>query len=110
LVPAALIAGPGSAFVSVENPGVIGSNLVVFAITAVPAPSISPANGLTPGGAATGTNGLLITVAGNNFVPGSLAKWNSGSAPTTLTRGFVSSTQLSVLVPASLLVNPVTAL
>ena len=110
LIPASLIATPVTAFLSVQNPNGGGlSNLVAFNVSTVAPPSIATNNGLSPASIATGAPGTTITVTGTNFVNGAVVMWNAGT-PTPLTTGFVSSTQLTALVPASLLTQATTAL
>jgi len=110
LIPANLVLTAGSAFIEVQNaPGVV-SNLVPFTVTGVPAPSISTANGLNPATAATGSGAIQITLTGSNYQPGAIALWNAGTGPQTLVTGFVSASQLTALVPASLMSAPAIAL
>jgi membrane-bound inhibitor of C-type lysozyme len=110
LVPAPLIAAAGNVFVSVQNPGNIVSNLVAFSITAVPGPMIAATGGVTPSSAAVGSAAVSLSVSGANFVLGSMVQWSAGGTPVLLTTGFVSSTQLTALIPANLLALPATAL
>jgi hypothetical protein len=110
LVPAPLIAAAGNVFVSVQNPGNIVSNLVAFSITAVPGPTIAATGGITPSSAAAGSAAVSLSVSGANFVLGSMVQWSAGGTPVLLTTGFVSSTQLTALIPANLLALPATAL
>lgn len=110
LIPATLIANPGTAFIGVQNPNGGGtSNLVAFTINAVAGPSINATNGLAPAAAAAGSLTITLTVTGTNFVNGAVVQWNAGTL-TPLATGFVSSTQLVALVPANLLTLPATAL
>jgi len=96
-VPSSLLSTPGSASVAVQAPGGVTSNSLGFSITA-PTPSlisISPTTALAGGGSFT------LTMNGGSFVSGDSALWN-GSALTTT---FVSATQLSAAVPASLITS-----
>lgn len=91
------IASIGTATVTVFNPAPGGgtSNPAQFQITAN-APTIS---GLTPDSATVGSLDLLITVNGANFTAASKVRFNGVELATT----FVSSTQLTATIPASLL-------
>jgi hypothetical protein len=111
LLPAALVANIGSALISVQNStGGASSNQVLFSITAVPGPSISTTGGVLPASAATGSSGITLSITGTNFSTGSVVQWNTGGTPTALTTGYIGATQLTALVPASLLTSPTTAL
>jgi hypothetical protein len=97
LVPASDLAAAGSASVTVvtPSPGGGSSGAVTFAInTTNPAPSLSA---ISPTSAAAGSTALTLTVTGSDFVAASAIAWNG----TALTTTFVSSTQLTALVPAS---------
>ena len=59
-----------------------------------PAPSIG---GFSPGAATVGV-AITLTVNGANFLPGAVVNWNTTALATT----FVSSTQVTAAVPASL--------
>jgi hypothetical protein len=90
-VPAALIATPGTASITVRGCGGT-SGAVTFTISA--APTISS---LAPACASTGDSQFTLTVNGTNFVSTSLVNWNGAALTTT----FVSSTQLTAIVPAA---------
>ena len=66
-----------------------------------------------PSAAIVGSPDLTLTVMGNNFVEGrsqgSHAAWVAGGDTTLLATTYVSSTQLTVVIPAALLSSPVTA-
>ena len=94
-VPANLLSTPGSASVTVLNPGNISSNSVTFTIIAAP-PVISS---LSPSSFAPGSPALTLTVNGTGFVNGSTVQWNGSPLSTT----FLSANQLAAAVPASLL-------
>jgi hypothetical protein len=55
--------------------------------------------GLSPASATVGSGAITLTVSGDNFTSDAVVQWNGASLPTT----FVSSTQLTATVPASLL-------
>jgi trimeric autotransporter adhesin len=80
-------------------------------------PSTSSANiSISPGTAAVGSPELTLTVTGSNsfsFAQGgvhfSKVVWSQGGVDTDLTTTFVTSSQLTALVPAPLLATAVTA-
>src|SRR6266496_3891738 len=99
-VPASLIATPGTASITVVSSCGATSNAVTFTITAAPTiSSIDPAC-VTPGGPQ-----FTLTVTGTNFVSTSTVNWNGTALATT----YVSSTQLTAAVPASLIATAGTA-
>ncbi len=102
VVPASLIATPGSATVTVTSSAGTspGSTFTVNAAVAVPTiTSTSPASA-TAGGAA-----FTLTVNGANFVSGATVQWGN----TALTTSFASATQLTASVPANLIASAGTA-
>jgi hypothetical protein len=104
-VNAGLIAAPGSANISVLNPGGTFSNTLAFAINSVAsgAPAITSLN---PMSVAPGAPGFTLTVYGTGFMNGAIVRWN-GAPLSTNPQG--SPTQLTALVPAALVANPGTA-
>ena len=98
-VPAALIATPGTASITVGGCGAT-SGAATFTISATP--SISS---LSPTCAAAGDPQFTLTVNGINFVSTSIVNWNGAALTTT----FVSSTQLTATVSATRIANPGTA-
>jgi hypothetical protein len=103
IVPATDFAAAGTVLVSVSNPGGAVSNTALFSVTPAAAPSINTTGGLDPSSAVTGSASFLLSVTGSNFFSGSTVQWSVGSTPTILSTSFISSTQLSAVVPASLL-------
>jgi hypothetical protein len=98
VIPASLIAAAGSASVTVSTVSGASSG-ASFAIN-LPLPTVT---NLSPNSAMQGGAAFTITITGSNFQPGASAtvgKWNYTPLATT----YVSSTQLTVAVPASLLV------
>src|SRR5579872_5201098 len=93
VVPAGLITTPGTADVSVALAG-IPSNVVPFTIN--PGPVITS---LTPASATAGAPAFTLTVNGSRFAAGAVVDWNGSP----LTTSFVSDTQLTASVPASLI-------
>jgi hypothetical protein len=62
-------------------------------------PGLNPApvlNGITPNNATVGDGDLLLTVNGVSFIQGAVVRWNGSDRQTT----FVSSNQLTALIPA----------
>ncbi len=59
-----------------------------------PAPILG---GLNPDAVTAGSGSLTLTVAGSNFINGSMVRWNGADRPTT----FVSATELTAQIPAS---------
>jgi hypothetical protein len=98
-VPANLIANPGTAQITVLSGGVT-SNAVSFTIIAPPVISAISPNTTTAGGPA-----FTLTVNGTGFSSGSVVRWNT----TSLSTRFVSATQLTASVPASLIAAASTA-
>ena len=92
-LPAAAIAGDGSAKVTVTNPSPGGgtSAAVGFSIT-VPAPAISSLSPQTVPQGAPAT----ITITGSGFEANSVAQWNGSPRPTT----FVNATTLQIALTA----------
>jgi hypothetical protein len=101
-VPANLIANAGTAFVLVNNPGGSSTSPQLFTVSVPPAPSVS---GLNPPTAIAGASAFQLTVNGSGFVSGSVVNWNGAPLGT----GFVSSTQITALVSASLIAAAGTA-
>ena len=98
-VPATLIAMAGTATVTVVENGVTSAG-ASFTIAAGPViTSLSPSTA-TAGGAA-----FTLTVNGTGFVSGAAVQWNG----TALTTTFVSATQLTAQVPATLIATAGTA-
>jgi uncharacterized protein (TIGR03437 family) len=98
-VPPGLVAGPGTPTVEVNLNGA-SSNGVTFAINAPPAVTTVSPTSATAGGAA-----LTLTVTGTGFFSGMAVGWNG----TALTTKFVSATQLTASVTATLIASAGTA-
>jgi len=108
-VPPADFLTTGSAQVKILTQGASGtgtSGPLTFTITGPTITSLSSSttsNGSTPSCSASD---VVLTVTGTNFVPGSIVNWivNPPPAlPSTLGTTFVSSTQLTAIVPAGLI-------
>ena len=104
-IPTSLTALPGSASITVVNPGAPASNALTFTVTAQSA----NARSLSPSSATAGGPAFTLTVNGgglqNSIYSGAVVQWNGTPLVTT----FVSSTQLTAQVPASLIATPGTA-
>jgi hypothetical protein len=100
-VPANLIAGAGTATVTVVNPGSTASNALSFSIIGT-APTITS---LSPTSVTAGSGLFLLTVNGNGFQSGASVEWNGYALPTT----FSSATQVTASVPANLIAGGGTA-
>lgn len=90
-VGSALLLNPGTAFLTVSNGS---ANSVPSAFTVV-GPTLSS---LAPGTAVAGSGALALTVTGTNFASGAIVNWNGTQVATS----FVSATQLTAIVPATL--------
>ena len=104
VVPSALLAGVGSAAVTVAQPGNATSNALPFTVTAV-APIISA---ISPPSAPAGSNALALTVTGANFVgyPAQNAQSIVSLNGVALTTTYGGSGVLTAAVPANLLISP----
>ena len=118
VVPAALLSNPVTAQVLVETGDPMGdtalakSNSVSFSVSK-PSPGSASIASLSPTSAAAGSSDLTLTILGSNFdgvgVIRSRAVWATNGVMTTLSTTFVSSNQLTAVVPADLLSIPVIA-
>jgi len=91
------IINPGTAQVRVVNPAPAGgtSNELPFTVhTTHPVPTLTA---LLPDKVFVTSGGFTLTVTGNNFVTGSLVRWNGANRPTTA----INSTQALAQIPAS---------
>ena len=123
-VPASDLATAGTAQVSVQIPGSAQSatqnvnntttteisNIVLFTIGAVPGapPALTSLSASTTSAASTpycSAQGFTLTVNGTNFTSDAVVNWNGAPQPTT----FVSATQITAAIPASLPAFPGTA-
>lgn len=104
VIPAALLAAPGSHSLRVVNPAPAGgpSNTLGFVVVPPdqnPLPSLSE---LVPQSAQAGAAGFTLTVSGSSFTAGSVVQWNGASRPTT----FISPSKLQALVTAADVAQP----
>ena len=102
--------GTGSISITGNGPGTAvtasGSGLLVFTDGQAGTPAITPP--LSPASAVAGGPQFTLTVNGTGFVApsasaGSVVQWTAGSIIVSLQTTFVSSTQLTAAVPASLI-------
>src|SRR5579884_314621 len=103
-VPASDVGSVGIASVTVvtPSPGGGASNAQTFTITSVPTPVLSS---ISPTSVLAGGPGFTLTVTGSGFISTSAVDWTENKKTTVLTTSFVSSTQLSASVPASLIAS-----
>jgi hypothetical protein len=105
------ILAPGTASVTVLNPGTNGglSGALTFTITGNnPVPTLTS---LSPGQIAAGSGSFTLTVNGKGFVKGSTVNWSiPGSiAANQLPTTYVSSTQITASVSAAFVTSATTA-
>ena len=100
LIPSDLsVAGNVAVVVSNPAPGGGDSPPATFLIQPNnPAPSIT---GLLPATIVAGASGFTLTVSGSNFVPTSTVLWNGSPGQPPLTATYISSSQLTVAIPAA---------
>ena len=93
VIPGSDVATAGMPPVTVVNPDGGTSNPLTFTVTG-PGPTLSS---LTPSSVSVGNGALTLTLAGTNFVSGSIVRWN-GASRTTF---FNSPTQVQALLSGS---------
>jgi len=102
-VPAADFLAVGTAQVEVLTLGPGGGASVTIPFTIVPPAVTSFSSSTTP---SCGVSPVTITVNGTNFVGSSVVEWyTTPQTPSVLATTFVSSTQLTAIVPASDIVS-----
>jgi len=99
----------------------LGFSILLLALCRCGSPTLrrdvpaSPTNSITisPTGAVAGSADLLLTITGSNFDSRrhnlTQAVWSANGSQTVLATTFVSSTQLTAVVPNNLLASPGTA-
>ncbi|MGD0800267.1 MAG: IPT/TIG domain-containing protein [Terracidiphilus sp.] len=95
-IPPSMTQYPGTGSVTVVN-SVGTSAPAVFTINMSP-PQIDY---MAPGFASAGGAGFTLTLSGNNYTPAAIVKWGSTALATT----YVSFSELTAVVPASLITN-----
>jgi len=118
VVPAPLLSNPVTAQVLVETGDPRGdiplskSNSVGFSVIK-PSPGSPSIASLSPTSAAAGSPDLTLTIMGSSFVQNccffTQAVWSANGSATSVATTYVNSTQLSAVIPAALLKNPVSA-
>jgi hypothetical protein len=117
VIPAALLSSPITATVFVETGDPMGdvflkSDSVAFIVTTL-APGSPLISSISPTNAEAGSPDLALTVTGSNFANEnnyhSYANWSVNGNQTFLATTFVSDTQLTAIIPAALLISPITA-
>jgi hypothetical protein len=96
LVPASMIASPGTRAVTIFNPGPGGGTSAAATLTVSP-PQISSLSTATTAPLAANAPPLALTLTGQRFLPSSLVWGNGIALPTT----YAGATSLLVSVPAS---------
>lgn len=97
-VPAANVANPTTANVTVTSPMPGGgtSNALPFTVSAAPNP-VPTVSALSPNAVGAGAAQFSMTVTGTNFVAGSVVRWDGVDLSTT----YNSTTSLTATVPAA---------
>ena len=118
VIPAALLTSAIQAKVRVEIWDIQGdmpqatSSSVAFSVTKTPVGKLSVSS-ISPASAIAGGSDLQLTVIGSNFLNANLYNtvvlWSANGHDTFLPTAFVSGTQLTALIPAALLMKPITA-
>jgi N-acetylneuraminic acid mutarotase len=107
VVPAALLSTPGHYYVRVFNPAPGGglSNPLGFRVAGpIPVPTL---DGLNPNLINVGSPDTTLKITGTGFIPTSVARWVDSPkfTSTDLATTYVSSTELSAVVPSALLAS-----
>ena len=104
-VPASLIATAGTGVITVTNPIPVGgttSGLSILVSNGVPT-----VTALTPSSVGIKSPTLTLTVTGSNYATGATVEWtpvtSPPSAPMALATTYVSGSQLTAIVPSTLL-------
>ena len=117
VIPAALLSAPVTAQVFVATNDLASSlpptksNSVPFLVSPVPA-GTSVITSISPTSATAGSSDLTLTLTGVEFVSPNFLRsvvWSTSIGDTHLATTFVSSTQLTAVIPADLMANPGTA-
>ncbi len=96
VLPAALLATPGSAIITVFNPAPGGgTNQGTFGVAVLyPAPTLAS---VSPSSVVAGAGQSIITATGTGFFDTSVVRWQGAAVPTT----FVNATTLTATIPAA---------
>jgi hypothetical protein len=101
VISASLTLDPGTAVVKIGRADGSLSNGVLFTITT----DVPVLASISPNSIMASSPDLKVTLTGSRFRSDDTVNWTSGGVTTPLVSTFVSSTQTTVNVPASLLVN-----
>ncbi|QOY86917.1 beta strand repeat-containing protein [Paludibaculum fermentans] len=97
VVPASWILGGGMAGVAVSNPDGLTTDPSSFPVLEAK-PTISA---VSPGTLGAGVSGLVVTVDGSGYLPGTILTWEGAPLETS----FIDPTRLTAQVPADLMAN-----
>ena len=100
VIPTALLTNPGTATITVADPG--GVAVGGSATFSLPAPTLSS---IFPSSGKLGDANTTVTVTGQGFVTGATAYWNTTALVTT----WVDPNHVTAVIPASLLIRAGTA-
>jgi hypothetical protein len=103
-VAASDLGASGTIAVAVTNPTPGGGQ--ASANFTINPPGVPAVTSVSPNTLGAGTSAIALTVTGTGFIVNSVVQWNGSSRPTT----YVSNTQLTVSIPASDLINPLSSL
>src|SRR5881227_3642168 len=85
-----------------------GLIVCVLAGSAVAQTSTPTISGIAPASGAAGDSNIVITVNGTGFSGSTTASWTAGSVVTPLATTFITSGQLTVTIPQTLVNSPTT--
>ncbi len=95
-IPAASVAAPGTISVAVQDASKNSTNSLPLTVTGASTGTPPTLTSINPNTAFNGSDAITLTAIGTGFVTGSQIVWNGNPLTTT----FVSSTQLTAVVPA----------
>ncbi len=93
------LATPGTASISVSDPGLVNASPSVNFIITGPSNPVPALNGFAPSKVTAGSSDLQLLVNGSGFVPTSTVLWNGAGNP--LATSYLSSSQIIALIPAA---------
>ena len=102
-IAAADVATPGTAQVTVVNPGPGGGSSAPVAFAINPLEPVPTITGLNPGGATAGSPAFELSVLGYGFIQGATVQWNGFDRTTT----FVSAGEVRAAILANDVANPI---
>jgi hypothetical protein len=101
VIPASLTLDPGTVSIKVTRLDGSLSNAATFTVT-TDAPILTS---LSPNSVMASEPDVTVTLTGSRFRSDDIVSWTKGGVTTSLTSAFVSSTQVTVLVPSALTVD-----